>query len=168
MEKCQWCTHWWKKRVTVYDCDGNEISYPINTEDQFGPSRDDENEQTTKSANADEVLMLICWCYKNWYPAERERNQRDLLIELPPLCNNSDLQKDAAFVDDFEKFIKTHDTSSKVLPNLTATKKKYLIARRQVKNHIFGNTVVNVNICKKKTFYSALSVFKIFKFVLLN
>ena len=28
----------------VYDCDGDEISYPIDIEDQFGPPSDDENE----------------------------------------------------------------------------------------------------------------------------
>ena len=40
------------------DCDGDEISYPIDIEDQFGPPSDDENEQqTTKSTNADEQFV---------------------------------------------------------------------------------------------------------------
>ena len=42
----------------LYDCDGNEISYPIDTEDQFGPPSDDENEQqTTEITNADEQFV---------------------------------------------------------------------------------------------------------------
>ena len=42
----------------LYDCDGDEISYPIDTEDQFGPPSDDENEQqTTESTNADEQFV---------------------------------------------------------------------------------------------------------------
>ena len=42
----------------LYDCDGDEISYPIDIEDQFGPPSDDENEQqTTESTNADEQFV---------------------------------------------------------------------------------------------------------------
>ena len=37
------------------DCDGNEISHLIDTEDQLGPSSDDENEQQT--TNADEEFV---------------------------------------------------------------------------------------------------------------
>ena len=42
----------------LYDCDGDEISHPIDIGDQFGPPSDDENEQqTTKSTNADEQFV---------------------------------------------------------------------------------------------------------------
>ena len=58
------------------------------------------------------------------------------MIELAPLCSHPDLKKDAVFVDDLAKFIKTHDTSSKFLPRVTGLKKQYLTARRQVKNRI--------------------------------
>ena len=58
------------------------------------------------------------------------------MTELAPLCSHPDLKKDAVFVDDLAKFIKTHDTSSKFLPPVTALKKQYLTARRQVKNRI--------------------------------
>ena len=54
--------------------------------------------------------------------AVREQNQQVALIELAPLCSHPDLKKDAVFVDDLAKFIKTHDTSSKFLPHVTALK----------------------------------------------
>ena len=58
------------------------------------------------------------------------------MIELAPLCNDPDLKKDAVFVDDLAKFIKSQNKSSKFLSHVTALKKQYLTARRQVKNRI--------------------------------
>ena len=118
----------------LYHCDGDEISYPIDIEDQFGPPSDDENEQqTTENTNADE--QFVGATSTDTQP-EGEQNQRDPSIELNPLCNHPDLKTDATFVNDFAKFLKTHDTSSKFLPHVTAIKKQYLTARRQVKNRI--------------------------------
>ena len=118
----------------LYDCDGGEISYPIDTEDQFGPPSDDEKEQqTTESTNADEQFAVAT---STDTQPEGDQNQRDPLIELNPLCNHPDLKKDARFVDDLAKFLKTHDISSKFLPHVTTIKKQCLTARRQVKNRI--------------------------------
>ena len=44
--------------IQLYDCDGDEISYPIDNGDQFGPPNDGENEQqTAESNNADEQFV---------------------------------------------------------------------------------------------------------------
>ena len=94
------------------DCNGAEISYSINIEDQFGPPNDDEKEQITKSTNADEPFVDAT---STGTPSEREQNQRDLLIELAPFCNYPNLKKDAASADGLSKFIKTHNTM--VFPN---------------------------------------------------
>ena len=97
------------KANELYDCDGDER-----------PPSDDENEQTTESTNADEPFVDDT---STDTPPEREQNQRDPLKELAYLCNHPDLKNDAPFVDDLAKFTKTHDTSSKFLPHVTAIKK---------------------------------------------
>ena len=75
-----------------YDGDGDEISYPIDIEDQFGPPSDDENEQqTTENTNADE--QFVGATSTDTQPVG-EQNQRDPLIELNSLCNHPDLKKD--------------------------------------------------------------------------
>ena len=63
-------------------------------------------------------------------------------MELAPLCNHPDLKKDAAFGDDFAKFIKTHNTSDKFLTHFTAIIKQYLTARRQVNNQSVPNELI--------------------------
>ena len=113
----------------LYDCDGDEYSYPINIDNQLEES-DDENEQITENATSNEPATSTDNI------AVREQNQQVAFIELAPLCSHPDLKKDAVFVDDLAKFIKTHDTLSKFLPHVTALKKQYLAARRQVKNRI--------------------------------
>ena len=115
----------------LYDCNGDEISYRINIEDQFGPPIDDQNEQTVENTNANKPFVDLT---STDTPHEQTQNQRDPLIELTPLCNHPDLKKDAALVDDLAKFIKTHKNSSKFLPLITSIKKHYLTARRQVEN----------------------------------
>ena len=118
----------------LYDCDGDEISYPIDIEDQFGPPSDDENEQqATESTNADKQFFDAT---STDTQPKAEQSQRDQLIELNPLCNHPDLKKNATFVDYLTKFLKTHNTSSKFLPHITAIKKQCLTVRRQVKNRI--------------------------------
>ena len=63
---------------------------------------------------------------------EGEQNQRDPSIELNPLCNHPDLKKDATSVDDLAKFLKTHDTSSKFLPHVTAIKNRIKLEQEEV------------------------------------
>ena len=41
----------------LYDCDGDEISYPINIDNQLEES-DDENEQITENATSNENFFL--------------------------------------------------------------------------------------------------------------
>ena len=80
----------------LYHCDGDEISYPIDIEDQFGPPSDDENEQqTTENTNADE--QFVGATSTDTQPVG-EQNQRDPLIELNSLCNHPDLKKDYYYI----------------------------------------------------------------------
>ena len=89
----------------LQDYDGDEILFPIDIEDQFGSLSHDENEQqTTESTNTDEQFVGAT---STDTKPEGEQNQRDPLIELNPLCNHPDLKKDATFVDDLAKFLKT-------------------------------------------------------------
>ena len=66
-----------------YDCDGDEISYPINIEDQFGPPSDNENEQTTERTNADEPFVDAT--STDTLP-ERKQNERIVFQTLVRRC----------------------------------------------------------------------------------
>ena len=115
----------------LYDCDGEEIPQPVNIDEQFGPPSDEKNEQTTsgQSDNASEPTAD--------HVESQQQNQQKSLLELAPLCSDSDLQKDANFVDELGALIKAHsETSRKCLPHLTGVKKQYIAARRQIKKRI--------------------------------
>ena len=65
----------------LYDCDGHEISYPINIYNQLEES-DDENEQITENATSNEPATSTD------NVAIREQNQQVALIELASLCSH--------------------------------------------------------------------------------
>ena len=66
----------------LYDCDGDEISYPINIDDQLEDTGDEDKQTENATSNEPGTSTDNV--------ADGEQNQQVALMELAPLCNDPD------------------------------------------------------------------------------
>ena len=111
----------------LFDCKGNEY----NSQEQVQEEESDK-EENSETEGQDSTVPII-----NVNAQEGQSSSSSVPILLADSCpEDSELKKDASFLDDIGKWLLTAETSIHFLPFMSNFKKNYVAARRIVEKRI--------------------------------